>query len=152
MNFNKIIAFIFFCHIAKLVIIMLLFTHSTQLFIEHCATYNLEVDINNKTPQTILDLFTFFRHQKSSLERFFLYFFLIDFLITYIQRKNIFSLTVFFCILFFKRCKYRHTCKLYPPSRSPLSPTSPLHILHVFFFFTFDHGNKIPALVGKMRM
>lgn len=42
LNFNKIIAFIFY-HIAKLVIIMLLFTHCTGIFISHCTSYNAKV-------------------------------------------------------------------------------------------------------------
>lgn len=48
LNFNKIIAFIFY-HIAKLVIIMLLFTHCTGIFISHCTSYNAKGDINNNT-------------------------------------------------------------------------------------------------------
>lgn len=93
--------FFFFCHIAKLVIIMLLFTHSTQVFIRHCATYNLEVDINNKTPLTRLDLFTFFQtlvviiRNVLSLYIFFYFW-------SHIFKWKIFSLWFFFCILFFK--------------------------------------------------
>lgn len=48
LNFNKIIAFIFY-HIAKLLIIMLLFTHCTGIFISHCTSYNAKGDINNNT-------------------------------------------------------------------------------------------------------
>lgn len=71
LNFNKIIAFIFY-HIAKLVIIMLLFTHCTGIFISHCTSYNAKGDINNNT-LLLQDMASLWTQWPSSFEISFFY-------------------------------------------------------------------------------
>lgn len=110
LNFNKIIAFIL-DHIAKLVIIMLLFTHCTGIFIWHCTCYNAKGDINNNTllsqdrrrhwthsgPLPLIFLFVFYLHgliRENNHFDFFIRFYFFSFFCSFLFFVHFFKMQV----------------------------------------------------------